>query len=80
MLFSFLELADDMYGRDMTVSTGAKVKDTYGREVVESFPMLRKFYQLFKSRKSAQRRSEDDELVAPEVRTAGITWAEEVFS
>ena len=79
MLFSFLELANDMYGRDMTVSTSAKVKDAYGRDVVESSPMLHKFYRLFKSRTSAQRRSEDGEVVPLDVRTAGTTWADEVF-
>ncbi|KAL9105617.1 MAG: hypothetical protein Q9227_009229 [Pyrenula ochraceoflavens] len=80
MLYSFLELADEMYGIDLTEGSGRTSNDAYGRVgSVETYPALNEFYDLFKARPSVVRRSAESEEIPPEIRKRGRMWAKEVF-
>ncbi|CEN59331.1 hypothetical protein ASPCAL01783 [Aspergillus calidoustus] len=58
VLFQFFDFTHDCYGIDMTRSSGKKVTDVYGREVLESYPRLESFYKDFLTRPSARRYAE----------------------
>ena len=79
VLYQFLEFTKDCYGVDMTVGSGEMVRDVYGREVVEEFPMLREFYAAFKMRGSAVRFAEKGEVASQTVLKNMQTWAEGVL-
>jgi hypothetical protein len=63
-LYQFLEFAKDCYGVDMTIGSGEKVLDVYGREVVERFQKLVEFYEAFRSRDSAVKYAEKGEVAS----------------
>ncbi|KAF2481610.1 hypothetical protein BDY17DRAFT_325134 [Neohortaea acidophila] len=76
VLYQFLEFTRDCYGVDMTLGSGEKVRDVYGREVVETFPKLREFFEAFGTRESA-RRIVDEGDVPPEWALKNmLVWAD----
>ncbi|RDW61833.1 uncharacterized protein DSM5745_10505 [Aspergillus mulundensis] len=79
VLFQFLEFTDYCYGVDMTRSSGKTVVDVYGREVVEDFPRLRRFYEEFATRPSVRRCAEVGDV--PHERWVGMMrdWSEGIF-
>lgn len=79
VLYQFLEFVKDCYGVDMTVGSGEMVKDVYGREVKEEFPLLRQFYLAFAQRESAKRNPEAGDVPGPAPAKAMGTWAEGVL-
>lgn len=79
-LYQFLEFTKDCYGVDMTVGSGEKVQDVYGRPVVESFPKLTEFYEAFSTRDSAVRHAEKGEVASDVPMKMMQTWADGVFS
>ena len=78
-LYQFLEFTKDCYGVDMTIGSGEKVQDVYGREVVEKFPKLAEFFDAFSSRDSAGRDAEKGEVPSEVPRRNMQTWAEGVL-
>ena len=79
VLYQFLEFTEDCYGVDMTSGSGEKVRDPYGREVVEAFPKLMEFYAAFKTRNSAVRYAEKGEVASEGPLKNMQTWAEGVL-
>jgi hypothetical protein len=79
VLFQFLEFTKDCYGVDMTIGSGEKVKDVYGRETVERFPKLIEFFEAFSTRDSAKRVAEAGEFPDEKAKTAMQTWADGVL-
>lgn len=79
VLYQFLEFTKDCYGVDMTIGSGEKVKDVYGREVKEEYPTLREFYLAFAKRESAKRDAEAGEVAGTGPMKAMSTWAEGVL-
>ena len=81
MLFSFFELADELYGRFEELTGGsAEGNDAYGRTVEAKgyYPHIREFYGLWKGRESV-RRQEVGEEIAVGVRKAATEWADGVW-
>ena len=79
VLYQFLEFTKDCYGVDVTVGSGEKVRDVYGREVVEELPKLAEFAKAFGPRHCAKRETEKGE-VPGDVPTSNMqTWAEGVL-
>ena len=74
VLYQFLEFIHDCYGKDMTKGSGNTVKDVYGREVVEKYEKLDKFYLAFKVRGSAKRNEAAGEVPGEAVLQKMSTW------
>ncbi|KAL4902355.1 hypothetical protein BDW74DRAFT_180860 [Aspergillus multicolor] len=79
VLFQFLEFTDYCYGVDMTVSSGRKVSDVYGREVREEYPRLRRFYEEFGIRPSARRYQELGDVPHESWVEKMRDWSEGIF-
>lgn len=79
VLYQFLEFTKDCYAVDMTVGSGEKVTDVYGREVVEKFPKLAEFYEAFSTRDGAERRPEEGEVAEEKYLKAMQTWDEGIL-
>jgi glutathione S-transferase len=77
VLYQFLEFTNDCYGKDMTQGSGEKVKDVYGREVVEKYTKLREFYDAFRTRDSAVRDEAAGEVASENVLERMMTWHED---
>ena len=63
----------------MTIGSGEKVVDVYGREVVQTYPRLKKFYEDFKSRPSARRIEESGDVPSDQWVKLMTNWSEGVF-
>lgn len=79
VLYQFLDFTKQEYGVDMTVGSGAKVRDVYGRELIEKFPKLGEFYEAFNTRESARRNELAGEFAAEKVAKRMQTWVEGVL-
>ncbi|KAL4926901.1 uncharacterized protein BDV17DRAFT_138047 [Aspergillus undulatus] len=79
VLFQFFEFTKDCYGIDMTQSSGKKVIDVYGREVVESYPRLERFYEDFSTRPSAKRHAELGDVPHERWAKKMTDWSEGIF-
>lgn len=79
VLFQFLEFTVDCYNFDATQGSGQKVIDVYGREVVDTYPKIRDFYEAFKGRGSSKRVAELGEVPGEKVAKAMATWADGVL-
>jgi hypothetical protein len=79
VLYQFLEFTNDCYGRDMTQGSVQKVKDVYGREVVDTYPKLAEFYEAFKTRDSARRDRAAGEEPPESALKNMMTWHEGSF-
>ena len=83
LLYSFLDLVDDVYERfdDLTLGKGGEGKDPYGREVEKYgyYPNVREFYKLFQARESVRRDEKLGEGVPQKVKEMARTWTEGVF-
>lgn len=79
VLYQFLEFTKDCYGVDMTDGSQEQVKDVYGRDVVERFPKLAEFFEVFRGRESAVRDEQSGELPGSGPLKAMQTWAEGVL-
>ena len=71
----FLEFTKDCYGVDMTIGSGEKVLDVYGREVVEDFPKLTEFYAAFRTPESVRIDVSAGEVAFEKVLKRAQTWA-----
>ncbi|KAJ5633493.1 hypothetical protein N7528_001335 [Penicillium herquei] len=79
VLFQFFEFAKDCYGVDMTESTGGMIKDAYGRDVRDTYPRLKLFYDSFLTRPSARRDANMGEM-PPQHWVKNMTdWSPGVF-
>lgn len=78
VLFGFLEFVDYCYGVDVTVGSGNKQTDVYGRAVKEDYPRLREFYGSCKGRKST-RRDGSGEIANEEVLERMRAWHDGVL-
>ena len=79
VLYQFLEFTKDCYGVDMTIGSGENVRDVYGREVVERFPNLVKFYEAFSTRDSTKRDAQKGEVASEMPLKNMKSWAEGVL-
>lgn len=80
VLFQFFEFTRDCYGVDMTESTGEQSKDVYGRDVTDSYPNLKLFYESFLSRPSSLRDAANGEVPSEGVLKNMMDWSPGVFS
>jgi hypothetical protein len=71
---SILEFAKDCYGKDLTNGGGEIPLDAYKREVVQDFPKLAEFYQVFQTKDAAVRNEVLGEVASPKVLKATQTW------
>lgn len=55
MLYQFLEFTVDCYGVNKTQGSGEKVRDVYGRDVLERYSKLVEFYNTLKTLNSVVR-------------------------
>ncbi|KAL4968645.1 uncharacterized protein BDV14DRAFT_167486 [Aspergillus stella-maris] len=80
-LYQFFDFTYDCYGIDMTLGSGSgeKVIDVYGREVVQEYPRLKKFYEDFKTRPSARRIEEEGDAPSEQWVKSMTDWSEGVF-
>ncbi|KAL3444110.1 hypothetical protein BJX65DRAFT_283993 [Aspergillus insuetus] len=79
VLFQFFDFTHDCYGIDMTWSSGKKVTDVYGREVLESYPRLEGFYKDFSTRPSARRYAELGDVPHESWVKSMTDWSEGIF-
>ncbi|KAJ5833537.1 hypothetical protein N7474_001848 [Penicillium riverlandense] len=79
VLFQFFEFTKDCYGIDMTLSSGKQTLDVYGREVVEAYPQLNRFYEVFLSRPSARRNPELGEVPHADWIKKMTEWSPGIF-
>ncbi|KAL2794809.1 hypothetical protein BJX66DRAFT_303187 [Aspergillus keveii] len=79
VLFQFFDFTHDCYGIDMTRSSGKKVTDVYGREVLESYPRLESFYKDFLTRPSARRDAELGDVPHESWVKSMTDWSEGIF-
>jgi hypothetical protein len=79
VLFQFFDFTHDCYGIDMTRSSGKKVTDVYGREVLESYPLLERFYKDFLTRPSARRYAERGDVPHESWVKSMTDWSEGIF-
>ncbi|KAL2851092.1 hypothetical protein BJY01DRAFT_261124 [Aspergillus pseudoustus] len=79
VLFQFFDFTKDCYGIDMTLSSGKTVTDVYGREVLESYPRLKKFYEQFLTRPSAKRHADLGEVPHEGWVRSMTDWSEGIF-
>ncbi|KAL3490100.1 hypothetical protein BJX62DRAFT_252155 [Aspergillus germanicus] len=79
VLFQFFDFTHDCYGIDMTQSSGKKVTDVYGREVLESYPRLESFYKDFSTRPSARRYAELGDVPHESWVKSMTDWSEGIF-
>ncbi|KAL4789967.1 hypothetical protein BDV19DRAFT_373280 [Aspergillus venezuelensis] len=79
ILYQFLDFTYDCYGVDMTMGSGEKVIDVYGREVVQEYPRLKKFYGDFKTRPSARRVEESGDVPSEQWVKLMTDWSEGIF-
>ncbi|KAJ0425143.1 hypothetical protein BJY00DRAFT_274856 [Aspergillus carlsbadensis] len=79
VLFQFFDFTRDCYGVDMTRSSGKKVTDVYGREVLERYPRLERFYKDFSTRPSARRLAELGDVPQESWVRSMTDWSEGIF-
>ena len=83
MLYSFLDLVDDLYGRfdDLTLGKGSEGKDPYGRDVEKYgyYLNVREFYKLFRARESVKKDEKLGEGVPEKIKEMACSWDEGVF-
>ncbi|KAF4957859.1 hypothetical protein FSARC_11155 [Fusarium sarcochroum] len=76
VLYQFLEFTKDCYGKDMTMGSGEKALDVYGRtEASAEFPKLAEFYDAFKTRTSAIRDVSAGDVAGEKALKAMQTWS-----
>ncbi|PRP88473.1 hypothetical protein PROFUN_03190 [Planoprotostelium fungivorum] len=77
LLYQFLDFTHDCYGVDLTIGSGEIIKEVYGRDTKDEFPLLRRFWKEFRERKSAIR--EGREMVPDQFHRNMTNWAEGIL-
>ncbi len=79
VIYQFLDFIRTCYGKDLTIGSGERTKDVYGREVEEKYDKLKEFFDAFETRDSARRVQDWGEMPGEASRKVMTDWAEGIW-